>query len=345
MSMRLLCILAWTRPPNQAHGLDKEMPPTDDYFRGHPLAKISGSPHHASHETLLVGVFGIPGVVAGKAGSRVKQSPAAAAEAAANHAQHVVSAFARHPQTRVHAAIHAWEDPLSEMARVLNASYGNYLFASRFDSHGRKDHVLGQIDSMAAVLSLLDAAPRREHTSPLAVLMRHDTWWFDDLELRQLVLGNETIVTGAWCAPPRDIHSSPDHCGPLESSGLEGIHDFFFIGEIQALQRFVSSLQTRIARHGNENPRAHFEFDIHAQRLGLKQRGLWQSHPSAISYVTYTLYRWRAVRLHIRNASSLPSKSCPCSSNKTRSAVVCYDPKAYQQVQKVVRTGGGVPPF
>jgi hypothetical protein len=288
---------------------------------------LSGASDNPVHETLLVGLFGIPGVEAGKAGSRAKQSSAAAAESATNHEQHVISMFLgnRSSLTNVHVAIHAWASPLSEVARSLNASYRNHLFASKFDFDGPKDHIVGQVTSMAAVLSLLDTSPRHGAKQPIVVLMRHDVWFFAGLELRQLVLDNETIVTGTWCSPV-GVHNTSDHCGPLKPTIYDGIHDYFFIGEIEALKRFIFNAQTRIARNGVVNQRAHFELDMHAQRLGLKQRGLWQSHPSAVSYMTYTLYRWRHDRLSFRDELQFEANETGIC-NSAHPTFVCYDAK------------------
>jgi len=81
-----------------------------------------------------------------------------------------------------------------------------------------------------------------------------------------------------------------------------GVHDFWLLGRPVALGGFVESLWGRISRHGLRpaNARAHFAFEEHATATGLAARGLWMSHPAAVSFVDFTLHRWRAEQLEWR---------------------------------------------
>lgn len=128
--------------------------------------------------------------------------------------------------------------------------------------------------------------------------MRHDCFWWKDLEIARLNLSGGAIVTASWCESIAK-HVLPSQCAELMFTKYNGIHDYFLLGFKDSVENFVESLFFRIKINGmkSSNERAHFAFEEHAEAMGMKRKGLWQSHPMAISYVHFTLYRWRLQRL------------------------------------------------
>jgi len=131
--------------------------------------------------------------------------------------------------------------------------------------------------------------------------MRHDCLWWEDLEVARLNLSGGAIVTASWCESIAK-HILPSQCGELIFTKYNGVHDYFLLGLKNSIDNFVDSLVYRIKLNGmkSSNERAHFAFEEHAEALGMKRQGLWQSHPLAISYVHFTLYRWRLQRLEFK---------------------------------------------
>lgn len=336
------------------------VPQTNAWRRSHPPASLH--PQKAAYEfvTLQLCLFGMPGVDSGyravNAVASAKFSAKAAHEAAMTHIMAIVQP-AEAKGHNVSVYLHGWLPAhRNDIKGALARAYGRRLLASAFDeptrlrddveangyNHSGPHNPFAMVRSMTAVLDLARRRPPSAQGAPsLAMLMRHDAHWFRKVDLAELhPLPAGAIVTGTWC----NRQPLNESCAPLVLTRFNGVHDYFLIGHSTTLEWFVGSLAQRIrAQRRASKFNGHFMFQEHAESLCLPQRGLWLSHPGMISYMTYTLHRWRGFeltertpRVSLSDRLSLSSRalgSSPRVELRCDGRVMCYDPERAPALQ------------
>lgn len=275
-------------------------------------------------------MFGVPGVERGAASQAVrfnKTTSEAAAAAAQSHVRNIIRP-AEDAGFQVRTFVHAWASADSPVARAIEVAYGPNLESSLFEEELReKHHVASMVLSMSATLDLVDAHDnnnkKRSRRSPgVIVMMRHDCYWWHPLQLGGInQLSPLAVVTASWCECNART-AKPAPCAMLDFTKFEGVHDYWLLGRKKGIESFVRSFASRIQANTKGmamkslNERAHFALEEHALVTGLVKSKLWLSHPLAISYVHFTLYRWRADRLD-RRAVANESRSSGIDSPAT----------------------------
>ena len=222
--------------------------------------------------------------------------------------------------------LHAWDFGEGHTA-VVDAAvrvYGSHLIGSRHTKpEARFVGFSSFIRSMWHVIDLAHRASgcsagddRFNQTSTL--LMRHDIFWFSEPRPHHLDLQQGEIVTGTWCV------TQPLHFGPKDDQGrllqrcaplvfcerVHSVHDYFLISQHAALWEYVTSLLSSLKEGAASG--GHVMLDEHASssRMRLATRQLWRSHPGAVSYIDYTLYRWTAFEV-VEDRTSWHPQSYP----------------------------------
>jgi len=261
----------------------------DDWLAHHPPVG-TGAPRQVA-----LCLYGVMGVAYGKARS-ADTSTEAMLETASTHLDHIIK-VAEHSNIGVHVFSHGWVadlDPRSTQAAV-ESSYAPWL--KRHLQHPVGSMSNDSIRSHAITMKLsLELAHNYSLANgvdyDLVLLMRHDTFWFADLDL---MVDAHSITTATWCQ--RSITAFEFPCVPLRYTEFRGVHDYWFLGNMTIMRQMFNfyAMCTDKQEAACLNRRAHFTIQQAAERIRLPQRGLFRSHPSAISYVHFTLYRWKEI--------------------------------------------------
>jgi hypothetical protein len=303
----------------------------------HPAARLDPKYQHSLKEISLCffGVPGVRRGKAGvaekqasisraRAASKATQTASAAAEAARNHLRFIVEPVEQASGATVNIYAHAWMNAGAVEAGIgaaLDRTYAERLMQTKYEPYRFEHHTLSMVASMRAVLDLASANSSASSSSlsssspsAITILVRHDCFFFRALDVASLSLSPRGVIyTATWCETAllpwcerlrrgrtsSQIYSLKE-CGWLTLTRFRGVHDYWFIAEAGVLKAFTASLQARIASSNDRpaNDRAHFVMEEHATSLRLLDEPTrWQSHPNAISYIDFTLYRWRSYRL------------------------------------------------
>ena len=238
-----------------------------------------------------------------------------------------IASFGGERRVVVDLVAHSWEGNNS-LGAAIDEAYSRAGWAlarkGRHEPLREELHAVASYSASAAA-ALEEARAAAAHATrayDAALLMRVDTLWRAPLDWRPIVAAarDGAVVTGTWCSSD-DGRLVPGSCAPLRClhplaprpfspKGEAGVHDFWFAGSALTLEWAFGSLLLRLgaaARAGSamaSSPppaeaiawdplTAHFVLHRHFSDLGLWQRGLVRAHPTAVSYVTYSLARWR----------------------------------------------------
>ena len=265
-----------------------------------------------AHSAVAIALYGIAGNTAGKAGD-MRVSVDAALDAARSHKRYVIEPAAR--ARDVHVFAHFWvretDQTDAAIVRALRSEYGGYLRNATAEKMVTREHVLSMVLSMTTALRLARSAAAAQASSyALLLLMRHDTYWHAELPLPPAECARDYVTVASWCisSPPLlpGVRKEGAACGRLGFQSMDGIHDYWLLGSAHMLEWLLGSLEQRLRSGGtaavHANGRAHFVLQAQLDRLGLTQRGLVRSHPASLSYVHFTLWRWRAFETNVTAA-------------------------------------------
>lgn len=306
----------------------------ESWLQGHPGARIVSK----TAKALSVCLFGVAGVSHSKAGTALRDNTTntEAVFVVAESIKKYIVFPAKRDGAIVRVYAHSWASPGSAIARAVDSAYRDLMVTSVHEQIIFRHHVVSMVASMRAVLSLVPFADAKHP----AILMRHDCFWHHPLEVVHLDLAGGAIVTASWCeARLRRVDNS---CGSNEFTRYRGVHDYFMIAESAAVAKFVDIMMSRIQLNGMKscNERAHFALEEHAEACELKASSLWQSHPLAVSYVDFTLYRWRRSRfIRSNNYSSSAGRPACFEAAETMPPYnhqVCYLRERLKEIKSLI---------
>ena len=289
MPSDLLGQLSSPLPPSRLQSLPHPfVPPGTTWFTKHPLHPLLGTSSNSSrsvpvdagapppHSRLALCLFGVPGVHRGKAG-QLHTSAAALVATATTHLKFLLQA-AESQGSQVSVFSHSWNvSAIGDVPTALALIYGARLHSLLHQPLEVKEHVNSMLRSMTRSLTLArDAAAAQRETHDLILLMRHDTYWTQPLDLR---LDPRFLTVATWLSD-----DSPGSSLCTRLSSLDGVPDLWFASSPTMLEFVFGSLNLR--RHNRQqvhaNNRAHFVFQSHFDDLNLTSRQLIRAHPKAL---------------------------------------------------------------
>lgn len=285
---------------------------TNRWLESHPPAVLTEPSARAT--SLCICLYGVAGLSHGRASrGRTDVRGAAVQEAAASHLRHVIEP-ARQSGALVDVVAHSWMlSPNQNVSHALWTAYDDAggaaggggtgrLVSLRYEALDTRERLLSVTLSISRSLELArEAAVVRGRSYELYLIMRHDLFLFQPMEV--LRLRPSHITTGTGCTLPKSAYRSG--CGPLTPWRLELIPDYWLVGGPPLLEHFFGSLHYRLSTLGPQSVLrgahavAHYLFQRHADDLRLPQRSLLRSHPLAVETVHYTLYRWKDLELDV----------------------------------------------
>ena len=181
---------------------------------------------------LALCLFGVAGVVQGKAAQQLGLSTRAVFAAADSHIAHVLEPAERRGwHTSVFA--HSWAGNSSRISAAVEFAYGARLAGAMHEPFGRytSERVTSMLLSITASLRLARSHAATILAKPydLVVLARHDVYFFRDLTINGI--DPNAFTTAAWCSWLDSEQRTPGRCGSLSHDpDVDGVLDLFFIG-------------------------------------------------------------------------------------------------------------------
>lgn len=200
-----------------------------------------------------------------------------------------------------------------------------------FEKSGHNVHSFGEATRRAAALKARVEA-REGFVYDLVVLMRYDIEWRSPMELSRMIAGNltDSLWTGFWCSvhaqdlkvrnvvlvPPEEPEGRLSrHSGVFAASqwNTVALHDYWFVGSSANIDRFAQwgerindmyEKEVRPVASWTVFHSGHFYTYLYARSIGL-----WIKR-SAVSYVDYTLLRWRHCRILAGDYVTPPDIMC-----------------------------------